>query len=248
MVTANTLAIQGQQLRQIQSTTPLLQIIAKTLGTVGSQNGGNAPSLTRDQWLAATADLQGVAESDLLAFIADQLARIFYQGGQPGLSITGDEVALSATEATLEGADTSISGSASLVISDPACVAGTATTGSPLRLIDNNGLCEYGPVGEGFQTVTYAALSASRNVANSDLGVTLLYSGASNITLTIPTGLVTGLKFRVIQGSTGKVTIAGSGVSVNGKNGHLSTGGAWHVIDVVQAGATQFVVYGDTAA
>lgn len=248
MVTASTLASQGSQLRQIQSTTPLLQIIAKTLGTVGSQNGGNAPSLTRDQWLAATSDLQGVAESDLLAFIADQLARIFMQGGQPGLVVTGDEVNLTAAQATIDGDDTVISGSTSLTISDPACVAGTATTGSPLRLIDDNGLCEYGPVGEMFQTVTYAALSASRNVANSDLGMTLLYSGASNITLTIPTGLVTGLKFRVIQASTGKVTIAGSGVTVNGKNGHLSTGGAWHVIDVVQAGATKFVVYGDTAA
>lgn len=248
MVTAETLATQGSQLRQILPTTPLLRIIAKTLGTVGSQNGGNAPSLTRDQWLAATSDLEGVAESDLLAFIADQLARIFYQGGQPGLVVTGDEVNLTATQATIDGANTSISGSTSLTISDPACVAGTATTGAPLKLIDSNGLCEYGRVGENFQTVTYAALAASRNVANSDLGVTLLYSGSSNITLTIPSGLVTGMKFRVIQGSSGKVTIAGSGVTVNGKQGQLSTGGQWHVIDVVQAGATQFVVYGDTGA
>lgn len=249
MVPAATLATQGSQLRQIQSTTPLLQIIAKTLGTVGSQNGGNAPSLTRDQWLAATSDLQGVAESDLLAFIADQLARIFMQGGQPGLVITGDEFNADVTQATIDAENASVIGSTSLSIASPACVASpqTSKVGAPLRLTSLDGAVEYGPVGENFQTVTSASLSASRNVANSDLGVTLLYSGASNITLTIPTGLVTGLKFRVIQGSTGKVTIAGSGVSVNGKNGHLSTGGAWHVIDVVQAGATQFVVYGDTA-
>ena len=248
MVTADTLAVQGQQLRQIQSTTPLIQIIAKILGNVGSQNGGNAPSITRDAWLAATADLQGVPESDLLAFITDQLARIFFQGGEIGLSVTGDEVKLVATQAILEGADTNIIGTSSLVIADPTCVLGTASAGAPLRLIDSNGLCEYGAIGESYVKSSYAALAGTRNVANGDLGVTLLYTGAGNITLTIPSGLQTGMKFRVIQGSTGKVTIAGSGVTVNGKNGHLSTGGAWHVIDVVQAGASQFVVYGDTAA
>jgi len=250
MVTAATLAIQGSQLRQIQSTTPLLQIIAKTLGTVGSQNGGNAPSLTRDQWLAATSDLQGVAESDLLAFIADQLARIFMQGGQPGLVITGEEFNASATQATIDAESMAIIGSTSLTIASPACVASpqTSPVGAPLLLTTLDGAVEYGLVGESFQTVTTGTLTASRNVANADLGVTLTYAGSGNITLTIPTGLASGFKFRVVQASTGKVTIAGSGVTVNGKNGHLSTGGAWHVIDVVQTGATQFVVYGDNAA
>jgi hypothetical protein len=248
MVTADTLAAQGASLRQIMPTTPLLQIIAKTLGSVGSANGGPAPSLTRDQWLAATSDLQGVAESDLLAFIADQLARIFLQGGQPGLAVTGDEISLSATQATLSGNNTSVIGEASLSIADPQCVLGTAAAGSPLRLIDGNGLCEYGRVGEAWQTVNFSTLTASRNVANADCGATLLYTGATAITLTIPSGLVSGLKFRVVQGGAGKVTIAGSGVTVNGKNGHLSTGGAWHPIDVVQIAASQFLVYGDNAA
>lgn len=248
MVTASTLAIQGNQLRQLQTTTPLLQIIAKTLGSVGSQNGGNAPALTREQWLAATTDLQGVAESDLLAFIADQLARIFMQGGQPGLSVTGDEFSVDVTQGTLEANTAQIIGSTSLSVASPAVVAATATVGSPLRLTAGTGTVEYGPVSEAFQPVAFEALAASRNATNADLGKTLLYTGSGNITLTIPSGLVSGLKFRVIQGSTGKVTIAGTGVTVSGKNGHLSTGGAWHVIDVIQAGATQFVVYGDTAA
>ena len=40
----------------------------------------------------------------------------------------------------------------------------------------------------------------------------------------------------------------GARATVNGKSGHLSTGGQWHVVDVIQTGAAQFVVYGDTAA
>ncbi len=249
MVSAETLALQGSDIRQVQSTTQLLRIIAKTIGSVGSLTGGNAPALTRQQWITNTSDLEGVAESDLLAFIADQLARVFMQGGDTGLNIAGDEVFLDATQTTIEGVTANIIGSTELRIADPSVVAGTATSGAPLRLTNaTTGQVAYGPVSETFQLVGFAAVSASRNIANSDLGLTLLYSGTSNITLTIPSGLVSGLKFRVIQGSTGKVTIAGSGVTVNGKNGHLSTGGAWHVIDVVQAGATQFVVYGDTAA
>lgn len=248
MVSAGTLAIQGEQLRQIQSTTPLLQIVAKTLGTVGSQNGGNAPSLTRDQWLAATSDMQGIAESDILAFIADQLARILYQGGQPGLSITGVEVNLSANQATLEGAETSVIASNLLYIATPQVVSLAGAIGAPLVLQGSSGECEYGIASESFQKVAFATVSASRNVSNSDLGATLLYNGASNITLTIPSGLISGFKFRVVQGGTGKVTIGGSGVTINGKNGHLSTGGAWHVVDVVQVSASGFVVYGDTAA
>lgn len=251
MVNAATLALQGSQLRQIQTTTPLLQIIAKTLGSVGSQNGGNAPALTREQWLAATTDLQGVAESDLLAFIADQLARILIPGGQPGLTVVGDEINLEGVQATLQGAEVNLIGLTELRIVDPAVSAGVTppAVGSPLRLLNaTTGRCAYGPVSEAFQPVAFEALAASRNATNADLGKTLLYTGSGNITLTIPSGLVSGLKFRVIQGSTGKVTIAGSGVTVSGKNGHLSTGGAWHVIDVIQAAATQFVVYGDTAA
>lgn len=234
MVTADTLAIQGSQLRQILPTTPLLQIIAKTLGSVGSQNGGNAPSLTRDQWLAATADLQGVAESDLIAFIADQLARIFMQGGQPGLSVAGDSVSLSAANL--------------MAIATPNVVGQSGVIGAPLVLESASGECEYSLVSERFQVASSATLTASRNVSSADLGLTLVYSGSGNITLTIPTGLVGGLKFRVVQAGSGKVTIAGSGVNVNGRNGHLSTGGQWHVVDVIQTGATQFVVYGDTGA
>lgn len=190
MTTASKLAAQGSQLRQIQTTTPLLAILAKVLGNI-HENAADAPPFTRDQWIANIGDLQQVAESDLLAFIVDQAARTFTVNGNPGLNVPVSEAAVSAS---------------------------------------------------------FLTLTASRNVANSDLGLTLFYTGSGNITLTIPSGLASGLKFRVVQGGSGKVTIAGSGVTVNGRNGHLSTGGAWHVIDVIQVAATQFVVYGDTAA
>ena len=234
MITATKLASQGNDIRQIQSESPLWAIIAKAIGSL-HENAADAPPLTREQWLAAISDLQGVAQSDLLAFTADQLARTFLPGGSPGLSVTGSAITLSADTA--------------FKLLTPFVVSGTSEAGAPLALMNAvNGTVEFAAIGERFLLASYEAVSASRNIANADLGKTLVYSGTSNITLTIPAGLVAGMKFRVIQASSGKVTIAGSGVTVNGKNGHLSTGGAWHVIDVTQAGATQFVVYGDTAA
>lgn len=86
MITAAKLAAQGNELRQIQSDSPLWAIIAKAVGSL-HESASNTPPLTREQWLAATADLQGVAQSDLLAFVADQFARTFIRSGSPGLNL-----------------------------------------------------------------------------------------------------------------------------------------------------------------
>lgn len=122
------------------------------------------------------------------------------------------------------------------------------TAGMPLTL--NNpasGGVDFGTLSEQFVTGSVDTLSASRNVSNADLGETLYYTGASNITLTIPAGLVAGWWCRVVQGGAGKITFAGSGVTVSGKQGQLSTGGQWHVIDVRRLTASQYIVHGDTA-
>ena len=191
MTTAAKLAAQGSQLRQIQSTTPLLAILAKTIGSI-HENAADAPPFTRDQWISNIGDLQHVAESDLLAFIVDQVARTLTVNGNPGLNM---------------------------------------------------------PVSEAVISPSVATLTASRNIAASDLGQTLYYAGSTAITLTVPSGLPSAFAFNVVQAGTGKVTIAASGgMAVNGKSGQLATGGQWNVIHCVRATSTQFVVYGDTGA
>lgn len=254
MVTANTLAAQGQQLRQILPTTPLLRIIAKTLGSVsrplaaGPLNGDNPP-ISRDQWLADTADLQGVAESDLLAFIADQLARIFLYRNQTGLTILGDSVSFESTDGSWIADNLMLDGMMSLKFRTPNIEAGTVQAGTPLRTTATDGTVDYGLVFERFEQCWVQGETASRNLSNDDNGRTLIYYGSTPITFTIPIGFATGLKFRVIQAGTGKVTMAGSGgVTVNGRNGHVSTLSQWSVIDIIQVAPTTCVVYGDVGA
>jgi len=135
-----------------------------------------------------------------------------------------------------------------LTLNTPLRVAGGLGVGQPVVLYDaGTGLVDFGTVPEQFTTGAVDTLTASRNVSNADLGETLYYTGAGNITLTIPSGLSTGWWCRVVQGGAGKVTLAGSGVTVSGKQGQLSTGGQWHVIEVRRLTASQYVVHGDTA-
>lgn len=135
-----------------------------------------------------------------------------------------------------------------LTLNTPFRVAGGLGVGQPVVLYDaGTGLVDFGTVPEQFTTGAVDTLTASRNVSNADLGETLYYTGAGNITLTIPAGLVPGWWCRVVQGGAGKVTLAGSGVTVSGKQGQLSTGGQWHVIEVRRLTASQYVVHGDTA-
>lgn len=126
--------------------------------------------------------------------------------------------------------------------------AGGLSVGQPVVLYDASvGRVDFGTVPEQFTTGVVDTLTASRSVSNADNGVTLYYTGSGNITLTIPTGLVAGWWCRVVQGGAGKVTFAGSGVTVSGKQGQLSTGGQWHVLEVRRLTASQYIVHGDTA-
>lgn len=126
--------------------------------------------------------------------------------------------------------------------------AGGLSVGQPVVLYDASvGRVDFGTVPEQFTTGVVDTLTTSRSVSNADNGETLYYTGAANITLTIPSGLSTGWWCRVVQGGAGKVTFAGSGVTVSGKQGQLSTGGQWHVVEARRLTASQYVVHGDTA-
>lgn len=126
--------------------------------------------------------------------------------------------------------------------------AGGLSPGMPVILYDASaGRVDFGNLPEQFTTGVVDTLTTSRSVSNADNGETLYYTGASNITLTIPAGLVTGWWCRVVQGGAGKITLAGSGVTVSGKQGQLSTGGQWHVVEVRRLTASQYLINGDTA-
>ena len=154
--------------------------------------------------------------------------------------------------ASTASASFNLNGSAQIVgpleLFTPLVDAGGLSPGMPVILYDASvGSVDFGNVPEQFTTGVVDTLTASRSVSNADNGETLYYTGAGNITLTIPAGLVPGWWCRVVQGGAGKVTFAGSGVTVSGKQGHLSTGGQWHVVEARRLTASQYLIHGDTA-
>lgn len=159
---------------------------------------------------------------------------------------------LTAFSASTASASFNLNGTAQIAgpveLFTPFVNAGGLGVGQPVVLYDaSTGLVDFGTVPEQFTTGVVDTLTASRNVSNADLGETLYYTGSGNITLTIPAGLVPGWWCRVVQGGAGKVTFAGSGVTVSGKQGHLSTGGQWHVVEARRLTASQYLIHGDTA-
>lgn len=130
----------------------------------------------------------------------------------------------------------------------PLLVAGGLSPGMPVVLYnESEGNVDFGMTSDLWVAGSVETITAGRTLSNADHGKTLYYTGTANITLTIPVGLLSGFRLRVVQGNTGKVTAAGSGVTVNGKQGQLSTGGQWHVVQYHRLTASVYVVEGDTA-
>lgn len=95
---------------------------------------------------------------------------------------------------------------------------------------------------------TPTAITASRAAVSGDNGNTLTNSTATNIVLTINTGMPTGYGFAAAQLSTGTVQIvAGAGVTVNGKSGFNKTSVQYDLMALVHVGANAYVLSGATA-
>lgn len=135
-----------------------------------------------------------------------------------------------------------------LNLKTPFVTAGGLTAGMPVVLMNpSSGNAEWGMTSDRWVVGSVETITTGRTLSNDDHGKTLYYTGTANITLTVPSGLASGFRVRVVQGDSGKVTFAGSGVTISGKQGQLSTGGQWHVIEALQLTSSQYVVHGDTA-
>ena len=81
-------------------------------------------------------------------------------------------------------------------------------------------------------------VTGSRSLSNADNGGTLVYSGASNITLTVPSGLAVNFSCTVIQAGTGLVAFTqGGGVGFDNIG---STRGQGTFSTIVQVSADQY--------
>lgn len=157
-----------------------------------------------------------------------------------GFASTGGAFSVSAPFPEIEATD-------SMVLKTPAVVGGLTRYGQPFCTDGaTSGIGDFMDLRETVIVQFTANLSVSRSLTDSDYGVTLLYSGSSAITLTVPTTLRTGFVCRVIQLGTGKITFAAdTGASVNAPQGQLSTGHQYATVNIRKVSSTAFILDGN---
>lgn len=100
-------------------------------------------------------------------------------------------------------------------------------------------------------SITITEKAASYNVTNDDLAGNQYHetSGATNITVTVPSGLTGSEPLVIERGGTGTVTLAaGGGVTINSRDGNLAIGGQYGAVTLVPKGSDTYTLIGDLVA
>jgi hypothetical protein len=96
------------------------------------------------------------------------------------------------------------------------------------------------------QLITYSG--TGRSLANSDNGNIIRCTNSGAVSMTVPSGLVSGFNCSIVQGSSGIVTaIAGSGVTLT-PTPALLTSGVETDLAIIPAAANLYTVYSPTGA
>ena len=231
MTPTQTLLDQSAALRCITDRATLLAIIAKAVGSV-HENDGNTPSATAQEWLQETCALSQQSTNTMLAIIADQLARTFLPGGDPGLRVTGSTVELSA--------DTVFK------LLTPFVVAGTSEAGAPLALMNAvDGTAEFAPITERFVAVKTITQNTGTTLTDTFMGATILVDSPTAVTMLMPATLPAGFFCRVVRLGAGAVTIsAGVGAIVDAPNGHQKINQQFGTCEVYRISAGRYILNG----
>ncbi len=85
----------------------------------------------------------------------------------------------------------------------------------------------------------------SRTLSATDANKVIYCTSSSAVTITCATGLDVGFNCTIIQGGTGKVTVAAGAATLNSYSGLLSTMGRYAVISVISPVANEFIAAGN---
>lgn len=96
---------------------------------------------------------------------------------------------------------------------------------------------------------TEEVTGTSRSLTAADNGKQLIFSNASAITVTVPTGLPVGFNVMLVQGSTGQITVSGSGVTLRNRSSQFKSAGQDAILTLLQGLTTTiYRLAGDTVA
>jgi len=101
-------------------------------------------------------------------------------------------------------------------------------------------------------TVINAQTGTAYTLVLTDNAKLITLTNASAITLTIPTNasvaFPVGTQIDLVQGGAGAVTIAGTGVTINSKDGNLTINGQYVGVSLVKTDTDTWLLLGDLTA
>lgn len=95
---------------------------------------------------------------------------------------------------------------------------------------------------------TKASTATSYTLIDSDSGKHLTFNNASDITVTLDTGLKAGFRCTMEQIGVGQVQVSANGTTINSLNGDTKTAGQFAVVSLVQTATDVFTFSGATTS
>ena len=79
----------------------------------------------------------------------------------------------------------------------------------------------------------------------SENGKIIVFTGDSNVTLTVPVGLAIGFNCLIVQEGDGEITLTQSSTIISNRNGHTQTSGPYAVMSLFSYDTNKFISSGD---
>jgi len=99
---------------------------------------------------------------------------------------------------------------------------------------------------EGFSATIVNDTTTSYTLSASDAGKLIILNNASEITVTVPSGLSNGFNCTVLQKAAGAVVFSANGTTINNRQSHTKTAGQYAMATLICYDTNTFILAGDT--
>lgn len=99
---------------------------------------------------------------------------------------------------------------------------------------------------EGFSATIVNDTTQSYTLSSSDSGKLIILNNASEITVTVPSGLSIGFNCTVLQKGAGAAVFFASSTTINNRQSHTKTAGQYAMATLICYDTNTFILAGDT--
>jgi hypothetical protein len=87
--------------------------------------------------------------------------------------------------------------------------------------------------------------SGAHTLTASENGKIIVFTGDSNVALTVPAGLAIGFNCLIVQEGDGEITLTQSSTNIYNRNSHTQTAGPYAVMSLFSYDTNKFISSGD---